>query len=239
MKSLAAAEWSDLEALRVRVGATATSTQISAAAQGVCDLFTEAFESILLARLFLVLPFEGLPARESAFARRLVEQSRPIPGRTRVLCLLGSSGKKPAWRDRTTSAGHLAIPLLDADAVAAAPMVAKLLSDLNVDLKALDDGRPIATRQMLGGNNGIFYVPDAQKDQDAMGRQIVADSAFVRENGIKTVFGMGGAYVDGTLAVMIVFCNETLERMVVDRYGSFISSFKMATASLLASGRIF
>ena len=72
-----------------------------------------------------------------------------------------------------------------------------------------------------------------------MGRQIVADSAFVRENGIKTVFGMGGAYVDGTLAVMIVFCNEPLERMVVDRYGSFISSFKMATASLLASGRIF
>lgn len=50
---------------------------------------------------------------------------------------------------------------------------------------------------------------------------------------------MGGAYVDGTLAVMVIFCNERLERSIVDRYASFISSFKMATAPLLKSGQIF
>src|ERR1700742_3529949 len=109
MKSLAAAEWSALEALRGRIGATSTSPQISAAAQVVCELFTESFESVMLARLFLVLPFDGLPARETAFARRLVDPSRPIPGNTRILCFLGTSGTKPAWRDRTTSVGHLAI----------------------------------------------------------------------------------------------------------------------------------
>ena len=239
MNSLAAADWPQLEALRERVGASSAAANVSVAAQAVCDLFTESFDSIVLARLFLVLPFKALPAREQAFAERLVEKSRLLRDTTPTLCLLGTSGKNAAWRERANSVRHLAIPLLGAESVAGAPMIAKLLSDLNIDLKALDDGRPIATRQMLGGKNGVFYVLDAQQDRDASGRHIVADTAFVRDHRIATVFGMGGAYVDGTLAVMVVFCDEHLERNIVDRYASFIASFKMATTNLLQARRIF
>lgn len=239
MKSLADAEWSALESLRDKINGISTASQLAVAAQTACELFTSSFESVVLVRLFIVLPFEKLPAAEQAFASRLAAGGRSLTRKTRVLCLVGTSGAKKRWSDRTASVGHLAIPLIDADSVAGAPMIAKLLSDLNVDLKALDDGRPIVTRHMLGGKNGVFYVAEAKTAQDARGRQIVADTAFVRDNDIGTVFGMGGSYADGTLAVMVVFCNEHLERSVVDRYASFIASFKMATAALLENGQIF
>jgi hypothetical protein len=118
-------------------------------------------------------------------------------------------------------------------------MIAKLLADLEVDLVGLDDGRPIVTRRMLGGNNGTFYVRDAQDARDERGRSIIADQEFARQHDVHTVFGMGGAYLDGTLALAVVFSSETLERGIVDRYPSFISTFKMATAALLTAGRIY
>jgi hypothetical protein len=56
---------------------------------------------------------------------------------------------------------------------------------------------------------------------------------------IATVFGMGGAYFDGTLAVSICFCQEALDRIVTDRFASFISTFEVATSKLLQSGAIY
>ena len=118
-------------------------------------------------------------------------------------------------------------------------MIASLLSDLGVDLRSLDLGGAIATRPMLGGRNGTFYVQDARTVVDSLGRHVIAARDFAQESSIRTVFGMGGAYVDGTMAVAIFFCSEELPRLVVDRFPSFISSFKMATAKLLRAGRVF
>ena len=111
------------------------------------------------------------------------------------------------------------------------------MGDLEIDLPQLTDGRPtIATRRMLGGTNATFYVADAPKAVDSDGRQIIPDQTFVKTHGIRTVFGMGGAWLDGTLAVAIFFTTELLERLTVDRFPSLISNFKMATAKLAASG---
>jgi hypothetical protein len=118
-------------------------------------------------------------------------------------------------------------------------MITRLLADLEVDLGALDDGRPIATRRMLGGQNSTFYVGEASTARDDAGRAIIPARDFIDAHRIATVFGMGGAYVDGTLAVAILFTQEPLDRAVPDRFASFISTFKMATASLLQSGAIY
>ena len=56
---------------------------------------------------------------------------------------------------------------------------------------------------------------------------------------IRTVFGMGGAYLNGILAVVILFSSESLPRANVDRFPSLISNFKMATASLVEQKRWF
>jgi hypothetical protein len=59
---------------------------------------------------------------------------------------------------------------------------------------------------MLGGRNGTFYVQDARTAVDSLGRHVIAARDFAQEFAIRTVFGMGGAYVDGTMAVAIFFC---------------------------------
>jgi hypothetical protein len=233
------ASWEVIEGLRAKVAAFGHAPSLADAASGFTQLFRSNFESVVLARAFVVLPYSQLPSKEQKLVTRDASiQSRLRPD-TPVLSLLASHGKEPAWNGREGSQGHRAIPLLDSASVSEAPMIAKLLADLEVDLKALDDGRPIATRQMLGGRNGTFYVPDAVNARDQRGRHIIPARDFTEQYGIRTVFGMGGAYMDGTLTVAILFCSEALDRMVVDRFPSFISSFKMATAPLVRQGNVF
>jgi hypothetical protein len=236
--------WADIETLRSRISELTSSAHAGApsslmtAADGLAQLFT-AFSSTVLARVFLVLPFESMPERERASAEAFVANDPRLGPHTPVLSLLATRGREPDWNDRERSRGHRAIPLLDQAFVQGAPMIAKLLADLEVNLKALDDGRPIVTRRMLGGRNGAFYVDDAQSARDELGRPIIPAQDFVAAHAIRTVFGMGGAYVHGQLVVAILFSTERLDRMLVDRFPSLISNFKMATARLVEEQRIY
>jgi hypothetical protein len=233
-----AADWSQIEHLRTKI-ARCSQASICDAASDFAALFIDEFETAVLARVFAVLPFQTLPERDQQFAIRRTGGDPRLSPTTPVLSLLGTRGHQPELNDRLASREHLAVPLLDRSFVQGAPMIAKLLSDLAVDLKWLDSGQPITTRRMEGSRNGTFYVPDALTAQDEHGRKIIPAQTFVRSQGIRTVFGMGGAYVDGTWVIAIVFTRELLERLVVDRFPSLISNFKMATAKLQATGRVF
>jgi len=232
------ATWPDVERLRGAVGAKDPSS-VEAAAEAFVSAFSTAFSDVALIRLFIVLPVARVPEREGAFAARFAAADPRFGPATRVLTLLGSRGREPAWNERRLSRGHLCIPLIDRKFVEAAPMIAKLLSDIDVDLAAFDDGRPIATRKLLGGKNGMFYVPDAATAIDATGRYVIADRAFVERYAIRTVFGMGGAYADGTLVTSVVFSTAKIPQLIADRFPSLISNFKMATATLIEERRIF
>jgi hypothetical protein len=231
-------DWEGIEGLRSQVSEPCYS-QVEGGAQLFVEAFCERFPTVVLARLFLVLPFESLPPRDAEFARALVKDDARLKPATRVLSLLGSSGHNPTFVGRLNSSGHLAIPLLDRQFVQEIPMITRLLADLEVDFQALDDGRPIATRKMLGGRNSTFYVADAATARDEQGRSIIPARDFVESNGIRTVFGMGGAYIDGTLAAAILFTQESLERPAVDRFASFINTFKMSTAVPLQKGAVY
>jgi hypothetical protein len=241
MPLLGASTWSNIEAMRGKItGNAAGAASVEEVAQGFTASMMAMFSGIVLARLFLVVPLARLPEREQAFARGLAGDVALVDATTRVLSLLGTSGRDPAWGDRHRSQGHLAIPLVNSAFVQGVPMIAKLLADLEIDLAALDDGKPIATRRMLGGRNGAFYVPDAATALDARGRKIIAAEDFVRAQNVGSVFGMGGAYLDGTLAVAVFFTDEkNLDRLFADRFASLISTFKMATSKLLADGHIY
>lgn len=238
MPALNDATWSDIERLREAVGVQGLSS-VEAAADVFVSAFSAAFSDVALIRLFIVLPVARVPEREGAFATRFAAADPRFGPATPVLTLLGSRGREPAWNDRRLSRGHLCIPLIDRKFVEAAPMIAKLLSDIDVDLAAFDDGRPIATRKLLGGKNGMFYVPDASTAMDATGRYVIADRAFVERYAIRTVFGMGGAYADGTLVTSLVFSTDQIPQLTADRFPSLISNFKMATAKLIEEHRIF
>ncbi len=209
------------------------------AAQGFVDDLSASFSSIVLARLFLVVPFGSLPPEDRAFASALVKDSALLSASTRVLSLLGTAGREHEWNDRLRSRGHLAVPLLSQELVQGIPMLARLLAELEVDFAALDDGRAIASTRMLGGQNAKFFVGDASTARNARGDYVIPARDFVTKHSVRTVFGMGGAYVDGTLAVAVVFSSETIDPLVVARFPSLISNFKMATAKSFAAGHLY
>jgi hypothetical protein len=237
MAGLSEASWSDIEAMRAQLAAGKPQS-LQEAAEQFTALFATRFSTVVLARVFVVVPFDQLPPHDGACARAIAGRNPRLIAKTPVLSLLGTHGRRPEWNDRNRSVRHLAIPLLDRDSVQAAPMIARLLVELEVDLEGLESSGPIKTRMMVGGRNAMFYVPDARTTRDAHGRLIIQQD-FATKHGVESVFGMGGSYLDGALVLAIVFCAERIDRAVADRYGSFINTFKLATLELENTGHIW
>jgi hypothetical protein len=243
LASFQTASWPEINAFRERVASAAGGALwLTDAAQIFSEALLKEFPSIVLARVFVVVPFDRLPAVDAEVARRFAEKvdaAELLVPTTPVLSLLGTSGVGATWNNRLFSSGHLATPLLSKKLVEGAPMLAQLLADLKLDLACLDDGRPIDSKRMMGGTNQRFYVQSAKTALDTRGRLIIPAREFVAEHRVETVFGMAGAYVEGTIVAAIVFTTERLEPQVIDRYPSIISNFRMATTTAVLARRIY
>lgn len=232
----------ELDALESRVRASSQRAQcLEEAAQTFTREMFESFAgSTALARVYATVPYARLPTAARAFVAELVaSKGHQLHDATPVLSLVGSYGLLPEWCDRKLSQGHVGIPLLDARFVGAIPMVARLLQELGIDLRWFDDAPGAYVRRLIGGFNGVFYVEDASASRDQHGRFVVPAQDFVAKHGIKTVFGMGGHYLDGTLVAAIVFARESLPRSQAETFASLISGFKTSTASFVRAGSIF
>ena len=215
---------------------------IEAASQIFARGLYETFANCVLARVYLTLPFGQLPDDNKRAVQTLASAQggfARLNDQTVVLSLTGTWGKEPAWRQRRMSKNHLGIPLLDPSFVASIPMVARLFEELGVGLDGLPAGRDDTARKLMGGFNGVFYVADAATTLDSRGRHIIPAQDFVSGYGVKTVFGMGGAYLGGTLAACIVFSGETIPRRQAENFASLITPFKAATSPLLRGRQIF
>jgi hypothetical protein len=233
--------WETIQSLHAELDRqVAEAGCIADAAQRFAAAFAGSFDTVALARVFVVLPLRTLPAAERAAAEAVAKATaRTLAETTPVLALVGTAGNEAAWNDRTQSHGHRAIPLVDAELVQGAPMIAELLASLRVELAQIGRDAPAELRTLTGGLNARFYVPDARTTLDRQGRHIIAARDFVDRYEIETVFGMGGRYASGALVAAILFTTETLEAREVDRFPSFISTFKMATAEHAAADRWF
>lgn len=232
MATLASASWADIELARADACALG-APNVQVAAQSFTAALHRRFDGVVLARLFIALPYNRLPPAEADAARG---GGAPIQPNALVLCLLGTAGREPSWNERLKSAGHRAIPL-SAATIERAPMVAKLLSDLNGGGAAPAEGG-MTVRLMATRGNGMFHVENARTALDARGRSVI-DRRFVDGYGIESVFGMAGPYLDGVNVVAILFSQVRIERAIADRYGSLINSFKMATARLYTNDKIW
>lgn len=234
-------EWANtLEILRAQVGKTVALE--GAATLVARELYQRFAATTALARVYAVVPYRDADPGVRAFVDELVaklatpEVLRPD---TPVLTLLGTHGAKAEWCDRTRSQGHLGIPLVSAAFVQAIPMVARLLKELGVDLAWLDAAADVNARRLLGGFNGVFFVDDAASARDHLGRLIIPAQDFVEQEGVKSVFGMGGFYPDNTLIAIIVFAREHLKRSDVERLTSLISLFKGETFGVVRARKFF
>jgi hypothetical protein len=205
-------------------------------------LYEEFTESLVLARVFVTLPFSALPERDKAFVTALAEAKNlaPLLGeKTQVLSLLGTHGAEARWNDRYQSQDHLGIPLLTAEFVESIPMVARLMSDMGIGSDWFDKFEPDILVKNLGRAAGVFYVRDAKMRLDARNRKIVSAQDFVAAHDIHTVFGLGGSYLNGSFVTIILFTRETIEQSQAEAFMLLVNTFKTATLSFVMDGAIF
>lgn len=205
-------------------------------------LYTEFPESIVLVRLFVTLPFKDLPSRDQDFVTQLTDAKGLLPllnEKTSVLSLLGTYGIESDWQDRYQSKGHLGIPLVSSSFVGSIPMVSRLMSDMGIDLAGFDEEDKDIVIKSLGQTVGVFYVRDAKTRLDQQNRKIVSAQDFVADYDIKTVFGLGGSYLNGSFVTMIIFTREAVEQSQIERLMLLVNTFKIATMSWMMSRTIF
>ena len=224
-----------VEALRFRCEDAGT---VEAAAQRLCSLVYETFPTSVLVRVFAAVALERLPSaiqRQVSALAAALEIAPALKPTTPVFTLLGTRGKLESWNDRRMSAQHFGLPLISSEFVAAIPMMSRLLEQLGLDLKWLDDATPKAKANVAG----IFHTEDAKAATDAAGRLVIPARDFVDQHDVQTVFGVGGTYRDGTLLSLICFTAEHIPHAAGARYLPLFLQFRASTAAALERGRIF
>lgn len=202
-------------------------------------LYTQFAESAILARVFVTVPFAALPPPTQAFVQAMPGAAAALTGPTPVLSLIGTQGQEAEWNDRRKSKRHGAIPLISAEFVNGIPMIARLLRELGVPLDWIDshDARLLVTT--IGRRVGLFFVEDARRAMDDLGRKVIPAVDFVFPYGVKSVFGIGGAYSGGEMLVVVCFCRDRIARATAELFLALIDLFKSKTGCLIAPAKVF
>lgn len=151
----------------------------------------------------------------------------------KCLTLLATAGALPAWNSRRMSAGHVALPLASAESVARMPMVARLISQLGVEVASLiaPDENFLVDAEQHSFN--VFHVPEAEGSPYIPGQH-----EFVRPHGIRSVLGFGGLLPSGELFVAILFAKQAIGRERADLFKTLALNAKVAILPFVG-GRIF
>ena len=220
-----------------------SATTLESAARGAIQIIcTEFSSSVVLARMFITLPFGKLPEDLRRAAWEVVEAQglhASVRDQTPVLTLLSACGKNAEWCDRRRSRGHAAIPLCTASFLDSIPMIARMMQEMGVDLGLRSESGPYAQKVLNAGWVGLFYVEDARSARDERGRRIIPASDFVDTHSVRTVFGLGKAYGNGSIASFVVFSNAIVSRDRVEALAPLVNGFKAATLDLVSTGAIF
>lgn len=199
-------------------------------------------ESVVIARVFLTVPYGSLPADSQQFVQNLAQSAggnSELTDRTPVLALVGTHGAEAQWCDRRKSAGHVGIPLISSVFVEAIPMISRLLRELGVPLTWVDSHDTESVVEHIGRSSGLFFVGDAAEATDQQNRKIIAAQDFVADYQVKSVFGIGGAYENGQMIVTVVFCRDRITRDPAEHFLPLSSLFQGRTAQHIEAGTIF
>jgi hypothetical protein len=244
MSTIIDSSFSDRKALFNSIEATARSGATLQSVAQACaeDVYKRYRDSLVLFRIYATVTYSETPQRVQQFARGIADAQGVTamlqPGSI-VLSLLGTAGLEPNWNDRLRSQGHLGIPLVNAGFVENLPMVASLMKDMGFGLEWLDRQDSSIVVKEVGRMARVFFVPDARTTVDAQGRKVVPASDFVDANGVRTVFGLGGAYLDGTFLAMIFFTREVLEKQHAESFLPAINMIKVGTMDTVLGHKIF
>lgn len=186
---------------------------VAADAQSVCEYLHRSLvdgdgrPACALVRLYETQKFGALEAALQSFARGLLDED-PADD-MRCLTLLGTAGDEPAWNDRAQSVGHRAIPLPTEEFVERLPMVARLITQMGLELGVIVDP-PQGSRAMelAHRTNDVFHV------EHAAGSPYLPAQDFVAEHGVASAVGFGGLMLSGDFFAVVLFAKVPISDSV-------------------------
>jgi hypothetical protein len=175
-----------------------------------------------LVRLFMTVPHGGLDEAAAAFVAKSFPDLQIEPD-TKCLTLMGSVGDEPDWCTIEGSRGHQAIPLLSEEGVQEIPMIARLLSQLGLEVhEVLAPAADLAMKQDNKTFN-VFHV------EDAVGSSYIpAQDEFVVPRGVKSVLGFGSMLPSGHLCVVIIFSKVKITADIASLFRPLALGVRMA-----------
>lgn len=244
-KRLSEATIADYEGLPALIRDLGGCSCVQVAAQRFVDaLYGRFSDSLVLLRLFMVLPYAELPEEDRRFVDgrgRETNTSHLIHGATPIFTLLGSRGEKPEWNDRRASSHFRCIPLASSAFVSSLSMLSRQLESVGFDIGLIDAWEAkVASTGRADQFRGMLYIRDAGSERDSRGRMIVPKQEFVAASGVKTTLGFGSGYPGHpTLVTLFAFTNETLEKPAVGPVENVLEGFISSTRELVAKERFF
>jgi two-component system NtrC family sensor kinase len=187
--------------------------------------FDSGERSCALVRFFKTQRYSDLDPDLQRFAQELLPGGE-APRGMRCLTLLASAGDEPEWNTARDSTAHRAIPLVSEEMVSQAPMIARLLQQLGVQIDVLLDsvvnsGALLVNQQPTSFN--VFYVPDARDSP-----YIPAQEEFVLKFGIRSVLGFGGTLPLGDIFCIILFSKFSIPRETAELFRTLALNVKVA-----------
>ena len=244
MSRIASYSVEDVSALRSRVEEELKDFEsFQPASQKFIDiLYEDLIASAVLFRVFATIELEKLPAKEKDYVLDLARVRGFLPElrpETQVVTLLGTRGKRPQWNHRLRSERHLAIPLTSASFIKTIPMVSRLMGDMGTGLEWVQKQERNMIVTSMGRMARVLYVEDALETRTGDGFDIIPDRSFVTENRVRTVLGLGGAYLNGAIVAVVLFTSELVPQDRVEKLMPVMHGFKIATMKTVMQGKIF
>ncbi len=165
-----------------------------------------------LVRLYKTHPYGELEPGLQDFAKGIMGED-PESGAMKCLTLLATVGENADWNSRANSSGHKAIPLPSEKFVGQIPMIARLVSQLGLEVRQIINPDPSFIVDLEEKTYNVFHVPEAVGSP-----YIPAQDDFVIPYGVRSVLGFGGILPTGDLYVVILFAKVPISREVAELF---------------------
>ncbi|HEY9642394.1 MAG TPA: hypothetical protein V6C57_18045 [Coleofasciculaceae cyanobacterium] len=178
-----------------------------------------------LVRFFKTHPYGELDEGLQKSTHAILGAREATPS-TKCLTLLATAGDHLNWNSRQTSGGHKAIPLIDEEFIARAPMISQLIQQFGLEVKTVLQPDPDVLLDMERRTFNVFYVPEALGSS-----HIPAQTEFVIPYQIKSVLGFGGMLPCGNLFAIILFTKILVPRPTADLFKWMAAYARIPVAS--------
>jgi hypothetical protein len=199
------------------------------AASRVVDLLYDCFRMggtggscCALVRCFKTHPLGGLPVEIQGVAGAMLADADP-PSSMRCLVLLATRGDKPEWNSPATSAAHRVIPLPSTRIVEQAPMIARLIVQMGLEIKDVVHPAPGFLLDSERQPFQVFHVEEA-----AGSEYVPAQETFVVPYRVRSVVGFGGILPTGELFAVVMFSKVPVSRETAALFRTLALSVKLA-----------